>query len=96
MTLIEQLREMLTMAEEAPEAIAEEAEVDSRVLRKFLNEEVDIPFSVADRLAGYLGVQLTRANGKWIRTKSKRSTDAPRGRKPRILKYPRIAGTGRD
>lgn len=60
MTLSSQLRKAILTSKKTRYAIAIGAGIDHAVLRRFMRGERDIKLSTAEKLAEYLGFQLTR------------------------------------
>jgi hypothetical protein len=52
--------------------------IPAMVFMGFLEHDLDIPLSVAETIAGYLGCRLTRPNARWRREWQEKRTAPPK------------------
>lgn len=74
--------------------IEQKTAIPATVLMGFLEQDLDIPLSVAETIAGYLGCRLTRPNARWRREwQEQRKTPPKKSARqsssgPAIIRFP--------
>lgn len=91
MLLAEQLRTAVGNSVAGLDAVAEETGIDRDLLVNFVDNGRDIPLSIAEQIAGCLGVELTRCNRRvrdeWEESRAAQAVRGEVADGPRILRF---------